>query len=61
LIGIKEKEDEDLQSLYTLRNRQERMRIGAFFFFTVRDPSEPFLGTLQRRPTNEGDDSASSG
>jgi hypothetical protein len=34
LIGIKEKEDEDLQSLYTLRNRQERMRIGAFFFFT---------------------------
>jgi hypothetical protein len=61
LIGIKEMEDEDLQSLFMPENRQEKVRIGAFFFFSVRDPSEPFLGTLQRRPTNEGGGSASRG
>jgi hypothetical protein len=34
-------EDGDLQGLFTPENRQERMRIEAFFFFSVRDPSEP--------------------
>jgi hypothetical protein len=47
LIGIKEMEDEDLQEMFTPGNRQERLRIEAFFFF-VRDPSEPFLDTPQR-------------
>jgi hypothetical protein len=61
LIGIKEMEDEDLQEMFTPGNRQERVWIEAFFFFSVRDPSEPFLGTLQRRPTNEGGGTTSRG
>jgi hypothetical protein len=61
LIGIKEKEDEDLQSLYTPGNRQERMRIEAFFFFSVRDPSEPFPDAPQRRSTKEECGTASYG
>jgi hypothetical protein len=60
LIGIKEMEDEDLQGLFTPGNRQERVRIDAFFF-SVRDPSEPFLDTPQRRPTNEEGGTASRG
>jgi hypothetical protein len=61
LIGIKEMEDEDLQEMFTPGNRQEGVRIEAFFFFSVRDPCEPFLDTLQRRPTNEGGGTASRG
>jgi hypothetical protein len=41
LNGIKEMEDEDLQEMFTPGNRQERVRIEAFFFFSIRDPSEP--------------------
>jgi hypothetical protein len=54
-------EDEDLQEMFTPGNRQERVRIEAFFFFSVRDPCEPFLDALQRRPTNEGGGTASRG
>jgi hypothetical protein len=54
-------EDEDLQEMFTPGKRQERVRIEAFFFFFEQDPSEPFLGTLQRRPTNEGGGTASHG
>jgi hypothetical protein len=43
LIGIKEMEDEDLQEIFTSGGRQERVQIEAFFFFSVRDPSEPSL------------------
>jgi hypothetical protein len=61
LIGIKEMEDEDLQEMFTPGDRQERVQIEAFFFFSVRDPSEPFLDTPQRRPTNEEGGTASRG
>jgi hypothetical protein len=47
LIGIKEMEDEDLQEMFTPGDRQERVQIEAFFFFSVQDPSEPSL-TLPR-------------
>jgi hypothetical protein len=54
-------EDEDLQEMFTPGDRQERVQIEAFFFFSVRDPSEPFLDTPQRRPTNEEGGMASRG
>jgi hypothetical protein len=50
LIGIKEMEGEDLQNLFTPGDRQERVRIEAFFFFFVLDPSEPSLTLLSGDP-----------
>jgi hypothetical protein len=61
LIGIKEMEDEDLKEMFTPGDRQERVQIDTFFFFSELDPSEPFLDTPQRRPTNEEDGTASRG
>jgi hypothetical protein len=43
LIGIKEMEDEDLQDVFMPGDRQERVQIEAFFFFSVLDPSGPSL------------------
>jgi hypothetical protein len=43
LIGIKEMEDEDLQEMFTPGDRQERVQIDAFFFFSVQDQSKPSL------------------
>jgi hypothetical protein len=50
LIGIKEMEGEDLQNLFTPGDRQDRVRIEAFFFFSVLDPSEPSLTLLSGDP-----------
>jgi hypothetical protein len=36
-------EDEDLQEMFTPGDRQERVQIDAFFFFSERGPSEPSL------------------
>jgi hypothetical protein len=50
LIGIKEMEDEDLQDEFTPGDRQERVQIWAFFFFSVLDPSGPSLLLLSSDP-----------
>jgi hypothetical protein len=50
LIGIKEMEGEDLQDLFTPGDRQERVQVEAFFFFSVLDPSGPSLILLSGDP-----------
>jgi hypothetical protein len=50
LIEIKEMEGEDLQDVFTPGNRQERVQVEAFFFFSVLDPSGLSLILLSSDP-----------